>query len=285
MTTSPRPTTPLRQRMIEDMKIRNLSPHTIQAYVDRVVAFAKHFGKSPQLLGPKEVRTYLVFLVDEKRVSRSYYGQEICALRFLYRVTLGKDWVVKGVVSPKKEMKLPVILSAAEVTQFLGAITSLKHRAILMTAYGAGLRVSEVVALQVADIDSRRMVIRIRQGKGHKDREVMLSHRLLAVLREYWKAVKPKHWLFPGQIPDRPLTAKPVWHACVQAGRNAGLDTHVTVHTLSHACAIHLLEEGLSLKEIVDRLGHRHPDTTRIYAKVNLAALRQVAEFDLGGLR
>jgi integrase/recombinase XerD len=175
MTTASRPTTPLLQRMIEDMKIRNLSPHTIKAYVERIAAFAKHFGKSPQLLGQKEVRAYLVFLVEEKRVSWSYYGQAICAIRFLYRVTLGKDWVVKGVVSPKKEMKLPVILSAAEVAQFLGAITSLKHRAILMTAYAAGLRVSEVVALQVADIDSRRTVIRIRQGKGHKDREVMLS--------------------------------------------------------------------------------------------------------------
>jgi integrase/recombinase XerD len=170
MTTASRSTTPLRQRMIEDMKIRNLSPHTIKAYVERVAAFAKHFGKSPQLLGPEEVRAYPVFLVEEKRVSWSYYGQAICALRFLYRVTLGEDWVVKGVVSPKKEMKLPVILSRAEVTQFLEAITSLKHRAILMTAYAAGLRVSEVVALQVADIDSRRMVIRVRQGKGHKDR-------------------------------------------------------------------------------------------------------------------
>jgi integrase/recombinase XerD len=193
MTPSPRRMTPLRQRMIEDMKLRNLSPHTILAYVDRVAAFAKHFGKSPHLLGPKEVRAYLVYLVAEKRVSWSYYGQAICALRFLYRVTLGKDWVVNGVVSPKKEMKLPVILSRTEVTQFLGAITSLKHRAILMTAYAAGLRVSKVVALQVADIDSRRMVIRVRQGKGHKDREVMLSPRLLAVLREYWKVAKPKH--------------------------------------------------------------------------------------------
>ncbi len=207
MTSLPRPTTRLRQRMIEDMKLRNLSPHTVQANVDRVAAFAKRFGKSPQLLGPADVRAYLVFLVEEKRVSWSYYGQAICARRFLYLVTLGKDWVVKGVVSPKKEMKLPVILSRAEVTQFLGTITSLKHRAILMTAYAAELRVSEVVALQVADIDSRRMVIRVRQGKGHKDREVMLSLRLLAVPREYWKVVKPKHWLFPGQVPDRPVSA------------------------------------------------------------------------------
>ena len=274
MTRLPRPTTPLRQRMIEDMKLRNLSPHTVQAYVDRVAAFAKHFGKSPQLLGPEEVRAYLVFLVEEKRVSWSYYGQAICALRFLYRVTLGNDWVVKGVVSPKKEMKLPVILSRAEVTQFLAAITSLKHRAILMTAYAAGLRVSEVVALQVADIDSRRMVIRVRQGKGHKDREVMLSPRLLAVLREYWKVVKPKPWLFPGQVPDRPLTAKSVWRACVQAGRDAGLGKHVTVHTLRHSFATHLLEGGTNIRTIQLLLGHRSLRTTAVYTHVSAGSLQ-----------
>jgi integrase/recombinase XerD len=266
--------TPLRQRMIEDMKLRNLSPHTVEAYVDRVAAFAKHFGKSPQRLGPEDVRAYLVFLVEEKRVSWSYYGQTICALRFLYRVTLGKDWVVKGVVSPKKETKLPVILSPAEVTQFLEAVTSLKHRAILMTAYAAGLRVSEVVALQVADIDSGRMVIRVRQGKGHKDREVMLSPRLLAVLREYWKAVKPKLWLFPGQVPDRPSSAMTVYRACVQAGRDAGLGKHVTVHTLRHSFATHLLESGTNLRTIQLLLGHRSLRTTAVYTHVSAGSLQ-----------
>jgi integrase/recombinase XerD len=274
MASLPRRTTPLRQRMIEDMKLRNFSPHTIQAYVDRVAAFAKYFGKSPHLLGPKEVRRYLVFLVEEKRVSWSYYGQAICAIRFLYRVTLGKEWVVKGVVSPKKEMKLPIILSAAEVTQFLGAITSIKHRAILVTAYAAGLRVSEIVALQVADIDSRRMVIRIRQGKGHKDREVMLSPRLLAVLREYWKAVRPKHWLFPGKIPNRPLTAKSVWCACVKAGRDAGLDKHVTVRALRHSFATHLLENGTNIRTIQLLLGHRSLRTTAVYTHVSAGTLQ-----------
>ena len=273
MTPSRQAMTPLRQRMIEDMKLRNLSPHTVQAYVDRVAAFAKHFGRSPRHLGPKEVRSYLVFLVEEKRVSWSYYGQAICALRFLYRVTLGKDWVVKGVVSPKKETKLPIILSPAEVEQFLGAITSLKHRAILMTAYAAGLRVSEVVGLQVADIDSRRMVIRVRQGKGHKDREVMLSPRLLAVLREYWKADRPKHWLFPGQVSDRPLTERAVCRACVQAAQDAGLGKHVTVHTLRHSFATHLLEGGTNLRTIQLLLGHRSLRTTAVYTHVSAACL------------
>ena len=273
MSTVRRPMTPLRQRMIEDMKLRNLSPHTVEAYVDRVAAFAKHFGRSPGHLGPKEVRAHLVFLVEEKHVSWSHYGQAICALRFLYRVTLGKDWVVKGVASPKKETKLPIILSRAEVEQFLGAITSLKHWAILMTAYAAGLRVSEVVGLQVADIDSRRMVIRVRQGKGHKDREVMLSPRLLAALREYWKAVRPKHWLFPGQVPDRPLTTKSVWRACVQAAQDAGLGKHVTVDTLRHSFATHLLESGTNLRTIQLLLGHRNLRTTAIYTHVSAGSL------------
>ncbi len=262
MSTVRRPMTPLRQRMIEDMKLRNLSPHTVEAYVDRVAAFAKHFGRSPRHLGPKEVRAYLVFLVEEKRVSWSYYGQAICALRFLYRVTLGKDWVVKGVVSPKKETKLPIILSPAEVEQFLGAITSLKHRAILMTAYAAGLRVSEVVGLQVADIDSRRMIIRVRQGKGHKDREVMLSPRLLAVLREYWKADRPKHWLFPGQVSDRPLTERAVCRACVQAAQDAGLGKHVTVHTLRHNADSRIMPTGVRrvTRDPANRAGSSLPD-------------------------
>src|SRR5262249_54682830 len=160
-----------------------------------------------------------------------------------------------------------------EVTQFLAAITSLKHRAILMTAYAAGLRVSEVVALKVADIDSCRMVIRVRQGKGHKDREVMLSPRLLAVLREYWKAVKPKDWLFPGRVPDQPVTEKTVYRACVQATRDAGLGKHVTVHTLRHSFATHLLESGTNLRTIQLLLGHRSLRTTAVYTHVSAASL------------
>ena len=164
------------------------APRTVQVYVERVAKFAKHFGKSPEKLGAADVRAYLIHLVHQRRVSWSYYNQALCALRFLYNVTLGKDWIVKSIVCPKQEKKLPVVLSPAEVCQFFQAITNLKHRAILMTAYAAGLRVSEVVALRVEDIDSQRMVIRVRQANGRKDRYVMLSPRLLDLLREYWKA-------------------------------------------------------------------------------------------------
>lgn len=162
--------TALRQRMIDDMKLRNLAPRKIQVYVERVATFAKHFGKSPERMGPDNVRTYLLHLVNKKKASWSFYNQTLCALRFLYRVTLGKEWVVEGVVCPKQEKKLPVILSPVEVAQFFEAITSLKHRAILMTAYAAGLRISEVTTLRVEDIDSKRMVVHVRQAKGRKDR-------------------------------------------------------------------------------------------------------------------
>ena len=237
--------TPLRQRMIEDMRLRNYADKTIEVYVERVATFAKHFGKSPERLDAADVRAYLLFLIQEKNASWSYYGQAICALRLLYRVTLGKNWVVEGVASPRKGQKLPVVLSLDEVTQFFEGIAGLKHRAILMTAYAAGLRISEVVGLRVADIDSRRMTIRICQGKGRKDRDVMLSPRLLVVLRAYWKATRPTDWLFPGNVPGRPITDGSVHRICVRAALTAGLDKHVTIHTLRHSFATHLLNRYL----------------------------------------
>ena len=265
--------TPLRQRMIEDMKLRNYADKTIEVYVQRVATFAKHFGKSPERLDADDVRAYLLFLIQEKNASWSYYGQAICALRFLYRVTLGKDWVVEGVASPRKGQKLPVVLSPDEVTQFFEGITSLKHRAILMTAYAAGLRISEVVGLRVADIDSRRMTIRICQGKGRKDREVMLSPRLLVVLRAYWKATRPTDWLFPGNVPGRPITDGSVHRICVRAADAAGLGKHVTIHTLRHSFATHLLEGGTDLQTIQVLLGHRSLRTTAVYTHVSAVAL------------
>ena len=178
------------------------------------------------------------------------------------------------VVSPKKQKKLPVVLSPDEVAQFFEAVASLKHRAILMTAYAAGLRVSEVVALRVDDIDSRRMVIRLRQAKGSKDRYVMLSPRLLAILREYWKADRPTQYLFPGNVPDRPITARTVEKAVPGAREAAGLGKHVTVHTLRHSFATHLLEAGTDLRIIQVLLGHRSLRTTAVYTHVSTATLQ-----------
>jgi site-specific recombinase XerD len=264
--------------MIEDMNLRNLAPRTVQVYVERVVKFAQHFGKSPDTLDAADVRAYLVYLVHKRRVSWSYYNQTLCALRFLYNVTLGKDWIVKSIVCPKQEKKLPVILSPAEVCQFFQAITNLKHRAILMTAYAAGLRVSEVVALRVEDIDSRRMVIRIRQAKGRKDRYVMLSPRLLDILREYWKGrprpeLRSSPWLFPGTTTDRPMTSNPVQRACRTVCEASGLSKRVTVHTLRHSFATHLLESGTDIRTIQVLLGHRNIKTTALYTHVSTATL------------
>ena len=265
--------TPLRQRMIEDMKLRNLSPRTIGAYVMRAAAFARYFRRSPAALGREEVRAYLLHLVQEKKVSWSMYNQTVAALKFLYEVTLNREGVMVRVRCPKQPKRLPVVLSLEEVTRFFGAIIGVKHRAILMTAYAAGLRISEVVALRVEDIDSKRMVLHVRQGKGRKDRNVMLSPRLLTLLREYWKIARPTDWLFPGQIPGQPITAGMVHRICVQAAHAAGLDKHVTVHTLRHSFATHLLEAGTNIRTIQMLLGHRNINTTAVYTHVSPIAL------------
>src|SRR6516164_3549308 len=260
--------TPLRQRMIEDMKLRNLSLRTIETYVMRAAGFARYYGRSPAALGREEVRAYLLHLVQQKKVSWSVYNQTVAALRFLYEVTLNREGVMVRVRCPKQPKKLPTVLSLDETARFFAAILSVKHRAILMTAYAAGLRLSEVVGLRVEDIDSQRMVIRVRQGKGRKDRNVMLSPRLLTLLREYWKAAKPTDWLFPGEVPGNPITDGSVNRICAQAARAAGLGKHVTVHTLRHSFATHLLEAGTDIRTIQLLLGHRELRTTAVYTHV-----------------
>jgi integrase/recombinase XerD len=265
--------TPLRRRMIDDMTLRNFTPATIEAYVRCVVRFARHFRSSPDLLGPEQVRSYLLHLLQERHVSQSYYKLTRCALRFFYRETLGRDDVPQSLAPVKQPRTLPVVLGPDELTRFFAAITNLKHRALLMTAYAAGLRVSEVTRLRVADIDSARMVIRVRHGKGQKDRYVMLSPRLLEVLRAYWTAARPGDFLFPGAAADRPLTTGSVRKVCYRARRAAGLDKHVTVHTLRHSFATHLLESGTDLRTIQVLLGHRSFSTTARYVHVATASL------------
>jgi integrase/recombinase XerD len=265
--------TSLRRRMIEDMKLKNLSDRTIDAYVARVGSFARHFKRSPESLGRDDVRAYLLHLVQHKKVSWSVYSQARSAIRFLYEVTLGRTDVMERIPCPKQPKRLPVVLSLDEVARVFAALVGIKHRAILMTAYAAGLRLSEVVGLRVDDIDSKRMVVRVRQAKGRRDRYVMLSPRLLALLREYWKVAKPTEWLFPGDIPGHPITGKAVHKICVQAARAAGLDKHVTVHTLRHSFATHLLEAGTDIRTIQVLLGHRKLETTAIYTHVSPAAV------------
>jgi integrase/recombinase XerD len=261
--------TPLRQRMIEDLKLRNLSPNTQEAYVRAVAKLAQHYGKSPDVLDKSEVRAYLVHLA-EQRASPSLFNQVRCALQFFYRVTLGRNWVLDGIVCAKTEKTLPVVLSRDEVTQFLRAVRRPKYRALFMTAYATGLRVSELVALRAEDIDSRRMVIRVRQGKGKKDRYVMLSPMLLAELRAYWKTAHPTTWLFPGRNPGQPMSRRLVNLACCRTARRAGIRKKVTPHTLRHSFATHLLDAGTDIRTIQALLGHRSLRTTALYTYVSM---------------
>jgi len=265
--------TPLRQRMIEDMKVRNLARKTQLAYVTQVARFAKYFGKSPELLGPEQIRAYLVHLIDNKHVSWSLFNQTTCGLRFLYRVTVPRDWHVEQIPFPRQAKTLPVVLSLEEVARFFEAITNLKYRAILMTAYSAGLRTSEVIQLLVHDIDSQRMVIRIEQGKGQKDRYVMLSPKVLEFLREYYKVVRPKVWLFPGKEPNRPISITTVQKAAQRARLQSGLHKQVTVRALRHSFATHLLEAGANIRIIQVLLGHRSLQTTARYTHVSASTV------------
>jgi len=251
------------------MRLRNLAPRTIETYVERVAAFARHFAASPEHLGPEHIRSFLLHLVDQQ-ASWSLVNQTRCALRFLYRHTLKRPWVDDGVACSKVPKKLPVVLSLDEVAQLFAAVAKLKHRALLMTAYAAGLRLSEVVALRVEDIDSRRMVIHIRGGKGRQDRDVMLSPILLQALRDHWRGLtrKPTSWLFPGgrrHTAPHPITPKAVWHACQKAAQHAGLQNRVHPHTLRHCFATHLLENGADLRTIQLLLGHHDLKETTIY--------------------
>jgi integrase/recombinase XerD len=273
MTTIRSRMTPLRQRMLEDLQLRNYSPQTIHCYLRCVAAFAKHFGLSPEHLGPEQVRIYQLFLVQEKQVSWPSVVQTVCALRFFYRVTLGRPAMLEYIASPQRPLTLPIILSQAEVATLLRTPRNLKHRAILTTLYAAGLRVSELCQLQVTDIDSARMVLRVRQGKGQHDRYVMLSPKLLPLLRHYWQQEKPRPWLFPGNLRTRPITARMVHRICRDAGQAAHLSKLIHPHVLRHAFATHLLEAGVDLRRIQLLLGHRSLRSTSRYLHVTPQAL------------
>jgi integrase/recombinase XerD len=263
--------TPLRQRMLDDLQMRNLSVHTQEAYIRAVAKLAQHYRKPPDQLTREEVRAYLVHLIQDRHASPSLYNQVRAALKFFYQVTLGQEWVLDRIVCQKTGRRLPVVLSRAEIAQFLGAIRNLKYRALFMTVYATGLRVSEIVALRVAAIDSQRMVIRVCQGKGQKDRYVMLSPKLLAVLRAYWKVWRPTDGLFfPGQNRSRPLERRTVLRHCQHIAQRAGLTKRVTVHTLRHSFATHLLEAGTDIRTIQALLGHRSLRTTALYTFVSI---------------
>ena len=268
------PMTPLRQRMVEDMQLRNFSAHMMRAYLHGVAAFAQHFHTSPEHLGPDHVRTYQLFLVQDKQRAWPTVVQTVCALRFFYTGTQTRPMMLEYIASPQRPLTLPIILSQAEVATLLTTPRNLKHRAILTTLYAAGLRVSELCQLQVTDIDSARMVLRGRQGKGQQDRYVMLSPTLLPWLRQYWRQDKPQPWLFPGHPRTRPMTTKAVYLVCRQAGEAADLSKRIHPHVLRHTFATHLLEAGVDLRRIQLLLGHRSLRTTSRYLHVTPQALQ-----------
>jgi integrase/recombinase XerD len=248
--------TPLRRRMIDDMTVRNLSPATHQSYVCAVAKFSRFFARSPDQLGVEEVRAYQIHLAG-LRQSWSHINQVSCALRFFFGVTLGRQEAFARIAIAKEPKKLPVVLSADEIVRFLQAVPGLRSRAALTTAYGAGLRVSEVASLRVGDIDSGRMLIRVEHGKGGKDRYVMLSPQLLAILRAYWRLAKPAHWLFPGRDPARPVSTATLQAACRVATREAELDKPVTVHTLRHNSESRIIPRRLpAVVQLVARISH-----------------------------
>ena len=264
----------LRSRMHEDLRIRNYAAGTERIYIAAVACFAKYFGKSPELLGPEDVREYQVHLVQEKGMSWTRLNQTVCALRFLYRTTLGKDWAIRHIPYAKRERKLPVVLSRREVSRLFEPIANLKHLSMLLLAYSGGLRVSEVARLRLPDIDSERMMIRVRQGKGRKDRDVPLSPMALVILRQYWLVDRPHDFLFPGGCSGRPITSSSIQKVLKRAVLLAGLKKKATMHTLRHSFATHHLEAGTDLRTLQILLGHSRLGTTSRYLHVSADKLR-----------
>lgn len=258
----------LRRRMEEELRLRGFSEKTVVAYLGAVRRFAEHFGASPDTLVTEEVRAYLLELIEGRGCSWSTANQALCGLKFFYRHVLNRPLEIQAVPFRKRKLPLPVVLTEPEVARLLAAPLQLKIRTLMMTLYSAALRLGEATHLQPTDIDSEAMCIRIREGKGGRDRSVMLAVQLLPVLREYWRVYRPGRWLFYGKSKERPINERTVQKAVARAARDAGLRKRVTPHTLRHSCATHLLERGTSLRYIQELLGHKSLQTTQRYTRV-----------------
>jgi site-specific recombinase XerD len=257
----------LRERMAEDLRIRNYSPRTVECYVSMMARFAREFAKPPGQLGPAEIRAFQVRLI-EKKVSWTQFNQAVCALRFFYRVTLPRDFAVEHIPFAKRKKPLPTVLSVDEVRRLLGAPMNLKHRAMLSLIYATGARLNEARHLRVADVDGERMMVHIRNGKGGKPRMVPMSAALRELLREYWRAERPRDHLFPGVTRGAPVCESTLQKACWVARHRARIEKPASVHTLRHSYATHLLELGVDLRTIQKLLGHTSLSTTAIYVHV-----------------
>jgi site-specific recombinase XerD len=266
---------PLRRRMIEDMTIRKFAPKTQHDYVQRVKNFTAFLGRSPDTATFEDVRRYQLHLAA-RGVGVPTLNQTVATLRFFFRVTLGRADIINHTQFVHEPRKLPVVLSPEEVARFLDAAPGLKYKAALSVAYGAGLRAGEVVSLKVGDIDSTRMLIRVEQGKGRKDRYVMLSPHLLELLRAWWRVARPQGWLFPGRDRVQPITTRQLNRACHAAAHMAEINKRVSLHTLRHSFATHLLEQNTDIRVIQVLLGHAKLDTTALYARVATKTIREI---------
>ena len=272
--------TQLRQKMLEELQRRNYAHRTAKTYIRIVRNFAEYFHQPPDKLGPEQIRQYQAFLFQTKKLSPASVSQYVSALRFLFIKTLRRHFLTEHIPFPKSPRRLPVVLSPEEVTRLINSARNLYHRTLLMTLYSAALRRAELCRLKVSDIDSQRMMIRITQGKGRRDRDVPLSPKLLETLRVYWRWMKPKTYLFPGTFKgrraDRPITPNIVWLACRQAAQAAGIDKSIHPHSLRHSCASHLLEAGGDLRTIQVLLGHSRLEHTLVYLHLSHKHLQAV---------
>jgi integrase/recombinase XerD len=281
METSSQPVSPLRQRMLEDMRMRKLAPKTREAYIRALSRFAKYLGRSPDTATAEDLRAYQLHLVDGG-ISPITLNATITGLKFLFDVTLGHGDVLAKMQSVRVPHKIPVILNKQEVSRLIACAGNLKHQTALAVAYGTGLRVSEVLSLKVSDIDSERMTLRVEQGKGGKDRYAMISPILLERLRVWWRVARAQGkmlnggWLFPGQDPIDPLSAKQLNHAIHEAAALAKIDKRVSMHTLRHSFATHLLEQKVDIRVIQVMLGHKKLETTALYTQVATEVLKEV---------
>lgn len=261
----------LRDQMVSDLKLRNYSPKTVQAYTSCMNDFAKHFRRSPELMGQQEIRDFLLHLIEKRQASPALQKMFVAALKFFYRITLNRPEEVEKIPYPKIPDTLPDVLSRDEVVDILDAVVSLKYKAIIATTYAAGLRITEACSLKCrGDIDRDRMLIHVREGKGAKDRYVMLSEKLLLLLQLYWREARPRGiYLFPGQDPDQPISAASVYNVLRQAIEKTCITKHVTLHTFRHCFATHLLEDSTDLRIIQALLGHSSIKTTCRYTRVS----------------
>ena len=271
----------LLERMKQNMELKGFSPRTQECYHSYVKKFEQHYKRSSECLGNPEIKDYLEFLIKEKQASSSSVNQAYSALKFLYETTLDRKWVMKKIPRIKKEKKLPTVLDREEVQSLFAVIRNLKHRCILMTTYSAGLRISETAHMKITDIDSKRMLIKVR-GKGAKERYSLLSKVALETLRDYWKYYRPTEWLFPGNPTTKPISTSSIQRIFKKVKQQAGIIKIATPHSLRHSFATHLLEAGVDLHHVQLLLGHRSPKTTTIYLHVTRKDLaRIVSPLDL----